>query len=221
MKRISFFHPTEVLPPIVFLIGFAFMTYHLPGNAIIMIVSGPLAFVISLLQNIFRKDKSTLIPKLMLGITNATWLFYISIKLLFWTNSGIVWGIAIALSLATFILSINKKQIVVFQKLLLIAHISGGTFLFLYPNSKLYYNTRLSKEATQYPDEYHYSIWNKYSWFLYKEESYDEAMDANVLAKISAKSSIKMGTADSSAIEKIEENLQKIESRSWDHYQEF
>jgi hypothetical protein len=60
MKRVTYFRPIEVLPVLIFLVGFAMKTYHLPFANVVLLASGPMAFIILLLNNIFRKDKTFL-----------------------------------------------------------------------------------------------------------------------------------------------------------------
>lgn len=221
MKRVTYFRPIEVLPVIIFLVGFALKTYHVPFANIILISSGPVAFIILLLNNVFRQDKTFLPAKSMLALSNSVWLTYFSFRLLFLPSAPYIFYLAIGLSAITLVFSIYKKQLVIIQKLVLIIHIALGIFLASYPNSKLYYMTVLGKSAKEYPTDYSYWVWNNYSWYLYHEQQYDDALDANVLAKISAKSEFEGKTTDSTVIHQLDENKIRIETRTWDSNKRF
>jgi len=221
MKRITYFRPIEVLPVIIFLLGFALKTYHLPFAHVILLASGPMAFIILLLNNIFRKDKTFLPTKTMLALSNSAWLTYFSLRLLFLSGAPILFYTAIVLTVVTLVLSTYKKQLVVIQKLVLFVHVALGIFLMSYSTSKLYYSTVLGKSAKEYPEDYPYFVWDNYSWYLYDEQLYDDALDANVLAKISAKSAFKAGNMDSSIFYRLEDNKAKIENRNWKSNERF
>ena len=221
MKRITYFRPIEVLPVLIFLVGFALKTYHLPFANVILISSGPVAFIILLLNNIFRKDKTFLPAKSMLALCNSLWLTYFSFRLLFLPSAPYIFYVAAVLSIITLALSIYKKQLVIIQKLILIIHIVLGIFLMSYSTSKLYYDTVLGKSAKEYPTDYPYQAWDNYSWHLYGEQLYDDALDANVLAKISAKSAFKNKMIDSNVFYRLDENRVNIENRTWDSNKRF
>jgi hypothetical protein len=159
--------------------------------------------------------------KTMLALSNSAWLAYFSLRLLFLPGAPVLFYIAIALTAATLVLSTYKKQLVIIQKLVLLVHVALGIFLMSYSTSKLYYGTVLGKSAKEYPEDYPYFAWDNYSWYLYKEQLYDDALDANILAKISAKSAFKAGSVDSTVFHRLEENKAKIENRNWESNERF
>jgi hypothetical protein len=85
-----------------------------------------------------------------------------------------------------------------------------GIVIYRMPNDRQYYFTGIK---FNYEIESDYMTWAKYSWFLYLEGKYAQALSANEKAL-----SIASQMQDEFWIEKIIDQQEKIQSRSWTKY---
>jgi len=189
----------------LFALGFALKFFHIPFNAVLMIVA-LLALVILYALGAMRKKIERV--RVLAGFSATLWLTLLLSTTKFYPGTLVVLIAAVALTAITVVVATQKIQ---HGPLLpLIAPILVALLFYFMPSHKKYhlFNIRMNYEI----DRDFYS-WDKYSWFLYQNGKIEEAQVASEKALIIASE-----YADTEWIEFIEDHNRKIKQRSWDSY---
>jgi len=188
----------------IFLIGFILKFFHIHFNAIIMMTGIAGVLVLSIIQ-LFRKKES------IFGLLNfgtIIWLVVLLISLKFFPYG--FWFLLLAIIISNVILIIFYRNKMM-NKLIFffIAIILALTFYFI-PTDNRYYILNIKWNHEIESDFY---SWDKYSWFLYQNGKYTEALIASDRAL-----NIVESQENEHMLNFIENHQSVIRNRNWEKY---
>lgn len=190
---------------LIYFTGFILKFFHLPLTAWMMI-SGLLLMIIILMYALFAKKADGIFVGI--GLTSATWLTALLFTLKFWPFVPVLIILASLLTVLFGILAVRKGKV---RSLIPLAGSVAITSIFyLMPADTRYY---LISIKWNHEIESDYFSWDKYSWFLYQNGKYDEAIQASEKALGCAKDA-----EETMWIELIEEHHAAIVNRDWNHF---
>ena len=143
----------------IFLIGFILKFFHIPRNAIIMMIGISLMLLVYSIAALNKKMERSYV---ITGFATSIWLLSLLFTLKFWPFTTMLLLIASTLTVASILYSFKLKKLNEI-KLLLISSILCLTF-YIMPSDIKYYLTSIKWNQEIKTDYY---SWDKYSWFLY------------------------------------------------------
>ena len=197
--------PALFTATVLFFVGLISKFFHLPFNAIIMMVAIFGMIVILTLGAIMKRFN---LLEVVVGLAAIIWIITLLSTLKFWGATNIFLVAASVLSAVAFVLGLRQKK---FKGLIPIG-VSLTLCLIFYkmPSDTRYYLVSIKWNHEIGSD---YFSWDKYSWFLYQNTKYDEALKASNKAL-----TIAQQQEDTEWIQLISEHNSKIKNRSWEHF---
>jgi len=106
---------------------------------------------------------------------------YVLFRIQFWVGVTIILYFAALLTFTYFVLFLIKNKPFKLPQILLLAYFAVSVFLWIVPTHKIYYCKQMStlKENSSWDFE----KWNDYSWYLYQDGKYNDALKANKKAQ--------------------------------------
>lgn len=205
----------------IFAIGLVFRLLHFPGSELISILGTLLLFIHSIIYT--AKNAKTNSPSSFLHLSYALLTIYILIRLQFWPAGPMILGfsalfiIGLLVTIACFVLHINRKIPLKFAQIFLIAYFVLYFVLSFTPSHRIYYFVNLSSIVNGDTRNVLYKSWDKYSWFLYLADKQDQAIEANLKAQKAAQKYLSMHQ-DEEALQYltlIKQHGQQIEDNNW------
>ena len=189
----------------LYTVGLISKFFHLPLNAIIMMF-GLLGMIVILAIGIITKKFNGLYA--LAWITTTFWLTTLLATLKFWGPATIFFVISTLLSAITFTVALRSKQF----KYLIPVGVSLLLCLTFYkmPTDTRYYLVSIKWNHEVSTD---YFSWDKYSWFLYKNGKYKEAlMASNKAFEMAVKAN------EMEWVESISDHKERIKNRNWNQF---
>ena len=187
---------------LIYFIGFILKFFHLPLTAIIMLV-GLFLMIIALGYGVIAKKIDRL--GALTGFAMAMWMGVLLCSVKFWWTVNIFLAIAAVLTLLAIRQAFKDNHRG--QLKLMAFSLCLSLFFYFMPTDTRYY---LISIKWNHEIETDYFSWDKYSWFLYNNQKYDEALVASDKAVQLAQQS---GLED--WIEFISEHNEKIRAQNW------
>jgi dipeptide/tripeptide permease len=195
----------EIAGYTIFLTGLILKLLHIPFNAWVLMAALTI-LLFGYLGSFFAKNLST--EKALSGIATVAWLTLFLFLSKFYPFQLIVLAIAIAALAVTIIYRLKNKKIFDQQTKILFAAVLLTLVVFFMPPDQRYatFNIRFHHDLTN-----DYITMDKYSWFLYRAEKFDEAGKFSNDAVESAK---RNNDPDFARI--ANEHREKIRVRNWE-----
>lgn len=188
-------------------IGFSSTLFKMPVHTL-FILAGLLCMLGVYCHRLLKSDKQA---NAWAGLAGTAWLCFLLFKIKFWS-----WGVlplAFAFKFSFFALFFTfRENTWLFPQLYILAiALLMNLLVVSMPIHELYYffNIKLNNQVAC-----DYRTWDRYSWFLYKEQQYEEAKIANQRA---VQASI-IAEAYQSERFKITEHTHKIENKNWERF---
>ena len=189
---------------LIILIGFALKPFFIPLASYIIIPLLALLILYYVFSMIYRFKSHT---SNTIGIATVIVLFSLLCTLKLYPFGHYVLFVAIVSCVVAIIFLIKEKKFVLPNIIaLLIAAFCLFSFKFMDRTDRYY----LWNVKYNYNIEHDYVIWDKYSWTLYKERKYDEALSANQQAM-----KILQNKNNMQLLERVKLNREKISSKTW------
>lgn len=223
---ISFrFRPFELFLLLLPVLGFCMKYLHLPLANILLMLSMPLPLFYYLLRSITQihknpnlaKEDKAFLPSAFLGGSITIWLLYLTWKFLYLPIVTPFFYLGCLISVGMVYMVIRHKAV---EWVPLLAFVFFGTCavtLYSLPTHKVYrfmnlHDTDLAdKEKGAF-------VWDTYSWHLYQDGEFDQALEANTKAKEAAVWENELKTNSTTAqpiIQELEMHREQIQARSW------
>jgi hypothetical protein len=199
----------QIIAYSIFLIGLILKFFHFPKNAIIMMIG---IFLILLIYAIAALNKKYDRLYSINGFATSFWLISLLFTLKFWPFSNLLLLISSLLTIISIVYSYKLKRLKEL-KLLFISSIICLTF-YIMPSDIRYYliNIKWNQEI-----ETDYYSWDKYSWFLYQNAHYDQALEtSNHALKIANQYAKRYDEVE--FIEIIDNHNKMIKNKTWNKY---
>jgi hypothetical protein len=186
---------------IIFFTGFFIKFFHIHFNAVVMLVSLLILLVTSVVAIVKKESRVN-------GWANLAatgWLALLLFTVKFYPFASVVLALAVVFSLVSILRAWKNKrmQALTFPAVCFALALAFHTM----PADNKYHlmNIRWSYEA-----DTDFSSWDKYSWFLYQNSKYDEALSASHSAL-----KIARDAGEAEWVGLITEHKTKIEKKSW------
>ena len=190
-----------VFATVIFFLGLLLKLFHIHYNAVIMLI-GLLLMLVANIALLIGRDSGF---NGWLGIASTCWLTLLLFTIKFYPFSDAVLTIAIIFSLAGVVTGLKRKDWKQLASLTLNLLLALG-FYFTPSDSKYHlFNIRWNYEVAT-----DFFSWDKYSWFLYKNQKYHEALEASAKALEIANQQNELEWS-----EMIKEHQEKIQARNW------
>ena len=162
---------------LIFLIGFGLKFIHAPFHTVIMLV-GIISLLGIYLYFLFSKGKS--VEYVLSGLCAVSWLIFLLFVIKFFPFVYFSLALAVCLTLLWLIRKIKFKEKSGSITALNIAIIAFCSALYLIAPSTRYriFNILYNKEI-----ETDFQTWDKYSWFLYRSQKFNESYEASIKAQ--------------------------------------
>ncbi|MFI5202871.1 MAG: hypothetical protein ACHQF2_00125 [Flavobacteriales bacterium] len=184
--------------------GFCCKPFHLPGHTLV-ILFGLLCLFIFYLYALITSERS--IAYVLTGMSAVFIMASMLCHLKFFPFASYVMDFSVFILLLAIAYSIRKKSYFRYLSSFVIALVGLHTFILFQPKNKIYHFLNIQFNIHIESD---YITWDKYSWFLFIEEKYDEALAANKRAF-----EIVQKTEDVEFLERIAEHGKLIEEKKW------
>jgi signal transduction histidine kinase len=187
--------------------GFVLKPFHIPGHTLI-ILCGLLMLFIFYLYILITSAKP--ITYVLTGMSAVFVMASVLCHLKFFLFASYIMDFSAFILLLAVFYSIRKKTYFWFLSSFVLFWVGIHVFILTQPRYKLYYflNIRFNRHIEQ-----DYLSWDKYSWFLYIEEKYDSALNANKQATQIAKT-----LNDTAFYKQALEHRKLIEKRKWQSF---
>lgn len=201
----------ELLFFLVFLSGLVMKLIHMPGHTIVMGV-GLLAMLIFYVVSLVTSSSGKRRTASWLGLSTVSWLIFFLAEVKFMGGTLILMMLALFVSVLSLLMTLREP-----------GALSPGRIFVLLAGLFLGASTSWMELHTRYyVFNIHFSenVWNdyvtldKYSWFLYKDRQFDEALVINSKAYDAAKAN----GADE-YIPTVEEHEEAIIKRNWGSFE--
>ena len=191
---------------------------HLPGSGSLLILSG-ITFLLGALVILFKSVKNKKKDQIKVAIydlTIAVFVCFLIFRLQFWEFSNAV--LVAALILLTVNILFVFNQLNWLRKIFIIGLVSLSSIVF-FTRAHVIMKTLYLNEFF-HPDskKIDYRSWDKYSWFLYLAERYDEALVANEIALNIINSDNDLINYDETYFNSITRHRKLISDRNWNNY---
>lgn len=200
----------ELLIFILFLAGIAMKLLHIPLHTIVMFAALGAMLVMSIIR-IVRNKPGVKRTAGWLGIATVSWLVFFLFEVKFFGGTLILMAAALFVSVISLLMTLFEPGALPGGRIfvLLTALALAATTSWMTPHSRYYvYNIRFNKEAMK-----DHRTLDKYSWFLYLGQQYDEALRISRMAFTLAKNN-----GDREAAEEIAVHTQAIRERTWQNF---
>jgi hypothetical protein len=201
----------ELLFFLIFLSGLVMKLIHMPGHTIVMGV-GLLAMLIFYVVSLVTSTSGNRRTASWLGLSTVSWLIFFLAEVKFMGGTLILMMLALFVSVLSLLMTLREPGV-----------LSPGRIFVLLAALFLSASTSWMELHTRYyVFNIHFSetVWNdyvtldKYSWFLYKDRRFEEALVINSKAYDAAKAN---GAEE--YIPTVEEHQQAIIKRNWGSFE--
>jgi len=177
---------------------------HIHYNAIIILI-GLGGVIASLLIGLLQKQEKAIS---LMELTNLGWMALIFVSIKFLPIETVVMTIASLITLIFIIVTIRSKKFKMILTILI--PISIGLFFYFMPTHERYHilSIRWNHEI-----DTDYITWDKYSWFLYQNDEFNEALEVSSKAR-----NIAQRLNDGEWVAIIDSHHKAIEERKWKKY---
>jgi hypothetical protein len=185
----------------IFFIGFFIKFFHIHYNAVVML-AGLLILLVTCLVAIIKKGSGT---NGWANLAATFWLALLLFTVKFYPFVSVVLALAVVSSIVSVVTIVKTKtwKATAFPAICMLLAI----IFYLTPADSKYH---LMNVRWNYEIETDYFTWDKYSWFLYQNGKYEEALDASSTAL-----RIASEVGDPEWENFIADHRNRIEQRSW------
>jgi len=155
---------------IIFSIGFILKFLHIHYNAILMLAALALMLIVNVIS-LFNKQKRF---NALIHFGVWTWLVVLLISIKFFHFANIALILAVAVSVLAFFMAYTNKKLIKLIPIIVVMIIA--IVFFNMPTDQRYYMLSIKWNSEIKTD---YQSLDKYSWFLYQNSKYEEALDVS------------------------------------------
>lgn len=210
---------------LLFLTGIAFKMFRLPFASLILVVAVLLMLVQSVLY--FSRNIKTNAVQSLFYLAVAVSLVYVTFRIQYWPTGrhpfgpSTVYSFVTAATLAYVVVFIVKKQRVNFKFIFILALFGATFYLTTLPVRQVHYALYLNGITYNEGRKSNFIDWHKYSWFLYSDGMFDEALEANQMAIQELKKVLEIESSEHllQNQRQLEEVENLIRSRSWKNHE--
>ena len=202
----------ELLFFLVFLSGLAMKLFHMPGHTIVMgvgLLAMMIYYVVSLVTSTSGKKRTAS----WLGLSTVSWLIFFLAEVKFMGGTLILMMLALFVSVLSLLMTLREPGALSPGRIfvLLVALFLSASTSWMELHTRYYvFNIHFSETAWN-----DYVTLDKYSWFLYKDRQFDEALVMNSKAYNAAKAN---GAIE--YIPTVEEHEEAIIKRNWGSFEQ-
>ena len=200
----------ELVIFLLFVAGIVMDLFNVPLHSVVML-SALAGLIILNLSRLIRNKPGVKRTAGWLGIATVSWLIFFLFEVNFFGGTLILMAAALFVSVISMLMTLFEPGQLPGGRILVLLMALGlaATTSWMSPHKRFYtYNIRFNKEAMT---DYH--TLDKYSWFLYLGQEYDEAIKVSTLA-----SSVANKSGDTYSVRIIEGHSVAIKARTWEKY---
>ena len=202
----------------IFLIGMTFKFLHYPGPGTLMMLSILLQCIYVTISSIKKNKDSDKRVIDLYGITIMLVSTYLFSRVQFLPLMGISY-LALLMGIIVIAFHFRNKKKVNTSLVVLFIFLDLVVISMLTPYSTMYYFINLNTTLNAKEREYYDVPWDRYSWQLYWEGKYTEALQANDSAQKAARFMLSNHIeTDSSNLKYDQQHRIKIQNRTWTDY---
>lgn len=194
---------------VVFWCGFLFKVMHWPLAAFLLIIGSSLPVWVTLIPFAGTSGASRTVQWARLAI--ATWHIYLLFRLQFWPTSFLVPVIAAAISMVALVRSIRLKHTLGSMGAVLAVVAVLGVFVTSQPPHRIFRQVNMLRM----PPVPSPMVWDRYSWLLYLDKHYDEALVANDSAQAAVPHAVDPGPG---LLDTLRVHQAHIVARDWHQF---
>lgn len=203
---------------IILIIGILFKFSYWPGASLLLMIGCLMMLIFSIIY--FVENVKSNIVKPFLYVSSTLITVYFLFRIQYWAYAQLVFGLALLIGVITLVIHLKKKEKFRWEHSILILYFVGFIAISYVHSDRIFYLFNRSSNENQNNKEHYYTYeaLDKYSWFLYLAEKYDEAESINEEAILSVKKYIEFATYDTEAVktlEVIEKHKELIRNRNW------
>lgn len=189
---------------IIFFTGLILKFFHIHYNVIIILI-GLGGVIVSLLVALIQKQEKAIS---LMELTNLGWMVLIFVSIKFLQIETVVMTIASLITLIFIIVTIRSKKFKMILTTLI--PLSIGLFFYFMPTHERY---QILSIKWNHEIDTDYITLDKYSWFLYQNDEFKEALEVSSKAR-----NIAQQLNDSKWVAIIDSHHKAIEERIWKKY---
>ena len=197
---------------LVFVSGLAMKLFHMPAHTIVMgagLLAMMIYYVISLVSSTSAKKRTGS----WLGLSTVSWLIFFLAEVKFMGDTLILMMLALFISILSLLMTLREPGALSPGRIfvLLVALFLSASTSWMELHTRYYvFNIHFSETAWN-----DYVTLDKYSWLLYKDRQFDEALVMNSKAYDAAKAN---GATE--YIPTVEEHEEAIIKRNWGSFEQ-
>ena len=189
---------------IIFSIGFVLKFLHIHYNAILMLAALALMLIVNVISLFNKQNRFNAL--IHFGVW--TWLVVLLISIKFFNFANIALILAVAVSFLAFFMAYTNKKLIKLIPIIIVMIIA--LFFFNMPTDQKYYLLSIKWNSEIKTD---YQSLDKYSWFLYQNNKYEEALDISNQAM-----DIAIKAENDEWTEFIIKHNKAIAKKNWKHF---
>lgn len=200
----------ELAAFLVFIAGIIMKLFYLPYHTVVMMVALGSLVVLNIIR-LVRNKPGVKRSAGWLGIATISWLIFFLFEVKFLGDTLIIMAAALFVSVVSLLMTLFEPGALPQGRIFLLLAALGlsATTSWMTPHQRFYtYNIRFNDKAEK--DSH---TLDKYSWFLYNGQEYNEALRISSQALNVAK---EKGEKD--FVPRIEEHTEAIKNRQWEKY---
>jgi len=168
-----------------FALGFIMRFFHVSGAGFFLWTGFILMLLLATLQLIEGYNKNFLGRSLLTGTIHFS-VIYLFFRFQELDTAVIVYVMCSLLFVLGLIFYIRENKRIGVLSGIAALFLSGIIFLSIIPENVFYYHLNLTETFHSYTRENDSWIWNKHAWKSYDENSYNEALQSNIMAMVIA-----------------------------------
>jgi len=203
---------------LVTLTGFVFLFMHYPFATVIMIAGGCGLLIHSAIY--FFRNSSTAPVKSLFYIVIACITLYVEARFLFWGWAKVIFYLSCLEMILWLVAVVKSRSTVSGLYLVVIMVFILGVWISFTPSYKIYYFVHLNTVLNKQTREVNYRSWDRYSWYLYLRNRFDEAFEANRKAQDAASESLRISPDRDAGnyMEFLKQHEFQIVHRQWEAF---
>lgn len=201
----------EVISFLIFLSGLAMKLFHVPYHTVVM-GAGLLCMLLLYVTKLASQKPGIKRNAGWLGLATVSWLIFFLSEVKFMGGTLVLMGLALFVSILSLLMTLREtgplspgRLFILLAALFLSASTSWMDLHTRYYVFNIHFNPAVWSD---------YVTLDKYSWFLYKDRQFDEALVINGKAYNAAKAS---GAEE--YIPTVQEHEEAIKKRNWGHFE--
>lgn len=201
----------ELLLTLLFIAGVVLKVLHVPYHSVVM-AAGLLGMMIYYVWTLSSRNPSVRKMNGWLGLATVSWLIFFFSEAKFMGGTLVIMGLSLFVSILSLLMTLREKGALAPGRIfiLLTALFLGATTSWMEVSTRYYvFNMHFSPKA--WTD---YLTLDKYSWFLYTDRKFEEALVINGKAYDAAKA-----VGAEYYLPRVEEHQEAIRKRSWGAYE--